>query len=295
MKKLWFLLIILLLIRPVYAQNYSLDSYNMQLELFPSGLVREKIIIHMVDVKEDIDHITYSLITEPQDVVVYDESGNLEYEIVKNEEYQLIINKIIRKGGSAQITIEFDTKGLIEQVEKKYIFSFDFIPPTNIENFQIELKLPQGFVLSSLKQSVSPVPIEVYSDGRNIILKWEYQDLNEELAIITVYERGFSEQSPNYLVYGILSLIIIALIALVLFYKREKMDVAMMTLTDEEKMIVNKISDSGEMTQKKLVKLTGYSKSKMSKIIRRLEERGIVEKIPWGNTNILKVSKKLRR
>jgi len=294
-RKLLFFIILPIFFTPVYAENYSIANYKIEISLTPSGLTSEKIQLEIMNSGNDLNNIAYSSLTLPENIRVYDENGNLPFNLTKNEENNIVIWKNIPGNSKAKINIEFDTKGLVEQAQNKYIFSFHYIPLVQTENFEMDLTLPQGFILSSIAQSVSPDPSKMSTDGKNIILTWNYEKLDKEFAAIVVYERGFTKESPNYFIYGLFAVIAIVLASVALFYRKEKIDVAMMTLSEEEKMIVDRILKNKEVMQKKLVQETGFSKVKISKLVRRLEEKGIVEKIPWMKTNKLMLSKKVKR
>lgn len=294
-RKLLFFIILPLFFTPINASNYSITNYNVEIDLTASGLSNEKIQLEVSNLGSTIDNIAYASLTPPENIKIYDENGELPYNLTKNGEYQIIVWKIIPPNSVQKINIQFDTKGLIEQAEKKYIFSFNYNPLVETKKFQMNLKLPQGFILSGIAQSVSPDPSNMKTDGKSIILSWGYEKLDTEFASIVVYERGYTKESPNYLIYGSLVAIIVIISLIAIYYRKEKMDVAMMTLTEEEKMIVDQILKDKEVMQKRLVQDTGFSKVKISKLVRRLEEKGIVEKIPWMKTNKLILSKKVRR
>ena len=61
-------------------------------------------------------------------------------------------------------------------------------------------------------------------------------------------------------------------------------------LTDNERKVMEIILDSKKpIDQREVVRKTDFSKSKVSRIVQNLTERKIIEKIPKGRTNILKL------
>ena len=61
-------------------------------------------------------------------------------------------------------------------------------------------------------------------------------------------------------------------------------------LTTEEKRVIRIIEENnGEITQSDLVKKSQLSKLKISRIIKKLEQSKIVEKIQWGLTNKIRI------
>ncbi|MBN2250589.1 MAG: helix-turn-helix domain-containing protein [Candidatus Altiarchaeota archaeon] len=68
--------------------------------------------------------------------------------------------------------------------------------------------------------------------------------------------------------------------------KKVKKDLSSRYLTKEEKEVITLLEKSaGELTQRNLTELTGYSRVKTHRIVQRLEEKKLVKKIPNGQTN----------
>ena len=63
-------------------------------------------------------------------------------------------------------------------------------------------------------------------------------------------------------------------------------------LPDEKLVIQSLEANGGELTQSELVKQTDLSKVKIHRIVKRLEEQGIVKKYPYGLTNKIRLEKK---
>ncbi|MBD3388377.1 MAG: hypothetical protein GF416_04810 [Candidatus Altiarchaeales archaeon] len=60
-------------------------------------------------------------------------------------------------------------------------------------------------------------------------------------------------------------------------------------LPAEERKIIEVLLKEGKMEQMYLVAETGISKVKVSRVLSKLEQRGVVEKKPLGNTNLVKL------
>lgn len=63
----------------------------------------------------------------------------------------------------------------------------------------------------------------------------------------------------------------------------------------EEKRVMKELEEhGGELTQSEVVKMTGLSKVKIHRVIKRLEALGIVIKYPYGITNKIKLQKRMK-
>ena len=277
----------------LFAFNVSAAETKLEIELFPSGLASETIVFDLT-AGQDSNQLVYSLQNNPENLKVYEGNTELNYKIEKNELYDIVIQKQVSKGERHKIILKFDIKGLVEQTGDKYIFSLKYELDSSFENLGVVAKLPDGFVLADIESAVSPGNYKIETDGREIIIKWD--DINPigEQSFIIVYERGIS-RSISYLwiiMLVILALLIAGFFILRIRHKKEKKEIVSGVLSQDEKKIVDMIEKGNEVAQKDVVKETGFSKAKVSKIVRRLEEMGIVEKKPWMATNKLRLKNK---
>ena len=135
----------------------------------------------------------------------------------------------------------------------------------------------------SKEPSASPMPESVDSDGRHIILNWRFKD--DQDRIIAVFYEG----PKTY--YLIAVLIILFSLAVIFFLTKARMThIVTETLSDDEKKVVEQVR-KGVKKQKLIAKNLEFSKSKMSKVLRKLEEKGLIEKKPFLKTNIIKLKK----
>jgi LPXTG-motif cell wall-anchored protein len=101
----------------------------------------------------------------------------------------------------------------------------------------------------------------------------------------------------------VLALVILAAAASVIFFKRKKSSIsstndnadpipsptATEVLEDEEMIEQILIGSGGQMYQSEIVKLTGFSKSKISIVLSKMKEDGIIIKIKKGKGNIIRL------
>jgi len=171
----------------------------------------------------------------------------------------------------------------------------------------ITLKLPVGTIIprevgKDESFYISPDTAEIYSDGERIILIWE-EDKQE--VYISVIMRDATPAPVAWIALAGLSTIIAAgSIAYTLFYRKPKEKPIKKTIKkikegktqvkellpqfiEDERKVVELLQNSPnhEAWQKTILQETKFSKAKVSRIIRNLEERGVVSKTIYGNTN----------
>ena len=116
------------------------------------------------------------------------------------------------------------------------------------------------------------------------------------LGIMFAIVNGFYTSSTNeqlpLIVYGIsfLSIIIGAFIVVLFQWKINKIQLekVLKILPSEERVIVKVLLDNDDsIEQNKLVVLSGFTKVKVSRIVKKLVEKEVVEKKFMGNTNLV--------
>lgn len=69
-----------------------------------------------------------------------------------------------------------------------------------------------------------------------------------------------------------------------------KQDIALRALHGDERRLYQLVMQRGEWVQKDLVYESQMPKSKVTRLLDRLEQKGLVEKRPFGNTNKVRVA-----
>ena len=114
------------------------------------------------------------------------------------------------------------------------------------------------------------------------------------LSILNGYYVEDTGSSIPVMVYGVtaVSMGVGASIILLFQWKiSQRQSMGMLkVLPEDERRIVEILLNERKMEQMYLVAESGLSKVKVSRILARLEQRGIVEKKPLGNTNLIKLT-----
>ncbi len=106
---------------------------------------------------------------------------------------------------------------------------------------------------------------------------------------------AYVEQSGSQLpllVYGIAFLSVLLGASLVLLFQwrinRAQLSRVLSVLPREERLVVKTLLDNNNrLEQNRLVALTGLGKVKVSRVLKHLSERGVIEKHGLGNTNLV--------
>lgn len=264
MKKVLFLVLIVLL------ANISLASvYNIEMYQYGERLLEKHEII--------LDNAEPLILNLPEEIT------SLDIENSYNEsDGKIVVNdKIIR---FSFVNTEAIEKG------GKYYLTRKIIPGLYMDELNIRLVLDEGFVLNE----VFPSEDHKESDGRKIIIEWYFEDVpgEESTPVFVVFE---SVKSSNYLL-GVLVIILIGIIGLILWKKREKIVIKKEKkpkkkrkieefLLDDEKKVVDELIKENGLWQKQIQLRTGFNKVKLSRVLKNLEKRRLIRKVNFGKTN----------
>jgi len=218
-------------------------------------------------------------------------------------DYSISGSTLILSGN--QIEASYLTKSLLESSKDGYnlITKVPFV--FDADNLTIKLILDEGYFVS--RDYVFPKPSKIETNGINIILSWELNNVKEG-SDFPIFVSIKTKSTPLASYVLILSVFIILAFIFYIIYKniknqkkskKEKPQKSKKTqkneiekyLFESEKIVLNELkqADRGEMWQKQLQLKTNFSKAKLSRVIRNLESRNLIDKIPFGNTNKIRL------
>ena len=204
--------------------------------------------------------------------------------------YEKQSTKMLCPGGK-NITITGMMPESVLNRGKIKVFS-DYFPVQNVyKNLTVEIYLPPGAVLADEKlassygfRPVEPGGYELKTDGKRIGFSWEagMPKLGTELVFRVVYQDRQGISGFVWLGYG---LIAASVSLLFIAFRKKRSDVLKVLDPDEKK--VYEIVLRGKTTQNKIVREVDMSKAKVSRILSRLESRGLIKRERRGRVNIV--------
>lgn len=267
---------IVLLSNVSFAQN----AMNIDISLSKNDIVKEVISLTF-EAEESYDSVEFTSVIKPLSVYyggdysVREEDGN----------YVITFEKDIKPGkNDLKFVLVYDN--IVEGDDNNKVFRTRFYPE-NTEEMTISLTLPTYYILSDKEPSVTPKSDSITTDGQRIKLEWEFDDLAD---IVVFYE---SQAEVEFQIILFVILVAVISVFFYFYFKRKTKKHISEVLTSEEKKVVAEIR-KGVTKQKEIARNLEFSKSKMSKVIRKLEEKNLIEKKPYFKTNIIKLSKKIK-
>ena len=201
---------------------------------------------------------------------------------------------------SEKLNVSFVTTNIITVQKNLKVLSLDI--PITIETLKtnIRLELPYGNGLSDkVIVPASPPITEIGTDGRKIFILWEIPNkIADDIIPLRVYYERIDNNSSleKYYTIIIISSVLIVSVFAVLYVRvlKKKPELVLSVLNEAERIVVEILQQQPEqeVDQRKIVTLSGFSKAKVSRIIKSLEERGVVEAERKGRKNKVKLKKK---
>lgn len=321
------LLLISLMILPA-VNSIEITSYEARVEIV-NMTPKESIALALLNTDDiPVQEINYPFSGQVEEIKVSDSRGeipsNLEYK-GNNAFVTARLREPLPKGDSVSLGYNIKTHGLLTKVEDTFILSQTHSILANVKNFRLSIALPDGYGV--MAEGVSPRPTIITSDGRKIILVWEYASpiptqlrelkilllfdkLTKEEPVVVVKQKVVPVETPpstNWLPYIIIAALVFMLIPLAVHYLREegitiadyidrrkyaeeKIDI----LKEDEQAILKLVIEKDGIDQREIQKITDFSKTKVSKILSELEKRGVIVKQQTGRRNKIFLASKMK-
>src|SRR3990172_2470838 len=270
MKQVW-VVAMLLILPAVFATDISTSDKRIVLE---EGVA---LVEHVMLLSSDVEvgNLTLILSESPEDVEVL--IDGVEVSCLFQGEFSRCGNL---SPGLYNVSIKYETSYPIASVGENTLFHYTDKLPYTADSQRVTLTLPVGYIIPREKGKdesfyISPEPADVYSDGQRIILQWEQE--GQELPI-SVLARKVIGPPFGWIATTALSALVAAVLAVwfVLGMRRSQKQksvrkrkaVVVPALIDNEQRIVEFLKQNGEVWQKQILGATGFSKAKVSRLIR---------------------------
>ncbi len=268
--------VLFLLILPMSYALPPVEQIDIKYGINNDLSVTEQLRINFSDVLNS--SFTYTLQGNVHDIEVFGDGSLLIYDIEQISD-KLILT--IESSGKAEIVIKFVSEDMVfsnNNVQQFFSYvNFDVA----IDKMEAAVKLPDGYGL--FDSSFTPLSGQVKTDGTNIIVSWLFEDTNS--VIFSVKFQNLNSQQDFTL---LIVIIFLAAVAAIVFYfvKKSKNDF-LVGFREGEKKVIQYLMQHKLSYQNVIEKEFHFSRAKMTRIVKHLEEKGLIEKKKYGRTNKL--------
>ena len=258
---------LLLSIFAMPASAQELSQLKIDLQIQPDGTASG-----IISGSSDLPELKLDLPFEPKDLKTADQiSVNKNSLTIKNP---------------SRFSASFETEKLTTKTEGEEKLLSLIFALGNVKDFTLKISLPEGTAVVKKTK-----PDLISTDGQKIFLDWKRQNFAEETFFVQYKAKGGDFE------FGPLQIILIVIVVLAggifagwKFKKFRKEKFIQDILGPEEKKVVAEIKKAGgEILQESLREKHGWSKTKSSKLVARLESKGVIEKKVYGKTNRLRL------
>ncbi|MFC1723093.1 helix-turn-helix transcriptional regulator [Nanoarchaeota archaeon] len=240
-----------------------------------------------------------------------DAKGIIEYVDGEEVEPQLVGNRVV-------VTLQNNSGFRLEYLSKSEVTGDELITeveiPFDVEKLSVKASLPSGARLlepvgNRPVSTIFPKPDQLGTDGLNIDIRWEFEDVEKGEDVPILVKFMIPENGWAWWLVGFLLLAVLGLVFIVFGQRKdggkeksEKPEVVEKVvvksdyedhLKEDEQQIVQILKDrEGRCEQGTLRVITGFSKAKLSGLLKEMDERKLVHKEKRGKKNLVFLKKR---
>lgn len=268
------------------AGAVAIDFYGEDIELHPFS-ASSKITITF-DSRVENFNVPLGRLREPIKIKSASvNKGSIGCKAV-NDGVKTYINCNINEAPTGRNTavIETESSNYIEATGDKNTITSTYESFFDTKSLSVSYKFPERATLSEdpPQNSISPRNGDIKTDGKKIFIFWTKQNITagDILTFSASYTLAEQRDSPiNTLLILPIIVILAALAWFALKHKKSTKAVenaAVSVLSREEKILFDILkAHAGKVNQKVLVRESNFSKAKVSRLIKDLKERGVIE------------------
>jgi DNA-binding transcriptional ArsR family regulator len=194
---------------------------------------------------------------------------------------------------------------IVAKAGNTYSFNMQLELRDDVNRVTTLITLPVGMIIKD-ESEIFPSSYRTLSNGRNILVYWELENVSRTQPLSFRVKYQSIQPSPeifNRFYLLILFLIIVLFFVAMYALKKRKVivrkiirvkpeKIVMEVLDEYEKKIYEIVKKAGKIRQNEIVEKTGFSKARVSRVLKSLAEGKLVKVERRGRTNIVEALKK---
>lgn len=283
----------------VSVASANISYYGASTFLEPSG---ESSVELVITFERPVNNFTFDVVGRISDLSASSTAGPVQCEADVRGVSRVVCSMSLTEDRKT-IQVNFRSEDLVKILGSRFLFSSDYTLSQNIRLMIVSVKLPEGMALVddgggnpgrlTFQQNATTA-----SDGRRIVVNWELKNiptgtpLRFEIFYESLVNPFWNQLRIRYfLAFGVAMAVVLAFLLMRRAKKSEELVVSV--LDEYERKVMGAIHTAGGViNQRKVVQDLNLSKAKVSRIVKSLAERGVIEVEKRGRTNILKEVKK---
>jgi len=269
---------------PSLAWGQNFDTYSIKAAI-SENTVNEEIEITFKDLAE----LSYLIDGDIGEVNVSSNDGEIEYSVNNDLQSYIVISGL---EGKSHLKLRFDTPAPIRQGKRGTEALFKVRFPINVTRFTMTVILPPNAVPLSTKStySIFPTPDEQYTDDGRYVVEWKKEAIKESDELIFSIDYTKPQRQRQILPYVLTGILTLAIIFFAFHFKKRKKELFLKGLGQDERAVIELVMD-GRKDQQEIRNVLGFNKVKMTRVVQRLEKKGVLKKERRGKRNRLSLEK----
>jgi len=294
--RVWLAVVAVLVLIPL-VHAAQIESSETRISLDSEGNAHWNVTLRYTEPVTRTDYYVVAQVHDP--LVIVDGAEHACAAVRESIGYSLICENIEAR----DITYIFTTPKVTLSLNEFRAFNYRFVVTNLITNMSVHVELPLGTVVAE-QERISVFGAKPFepsgafqgTDGRVIYLDWNFKNpkLGEPIYISIYYEQ-INQASGQVEQLVVIVLLIGGVAAAGLLYlhsRRGHVKELLPVLAEPERKVIEiLLRERKDVDQRLVVKELDYSKSKISRLLKNLESRGIIEKTVKGRTNVLRLKK----
>jgi uncharacterized membrane protein len=277
MKILYTLIVFILLAYPSTAQEFH--TYSIHADIIDE-VVNEEVEINFSEISE----LTYVVDGNIDRVRPTSKEGDITYSVEKGPQSYIVVSNL---SGKKHLKLLFETNSplLRKDGDSEALFKLRF--PVDVDEFSLTVVLPDHALPVSTEDgySIFPTPNRQFIEGDRYHILWERNGLKsgDEITYSIVYVLP----KRSYFPYLISLVILLGALYSIYYLKKRKKDLFLKGLSKDERKVIELLFEQKEAYQGAIREKMGFSKVKMTRVVQKLEEKGLIQIEKLGKRNKL--------
>ena len=264
---------------PSAAGALEIPEYNITFDILPNGLVNEEVSMVFAE-RLNGSTLNYVVLGEISDLAISGDEKDIDYVLEKRGNENDV--KFVVPEGTGELRIDFTAKDLVFAKDSIYSFSSNLQPPDS-DSVNVIAFLPKGFAV--YRDVVYPPGYKILADGERIYLKWALSRPENVMISFKFYSMHIDY---SLFVFFIMAFSIAGVSIYLIFHYRKKVGREFLRgFSEDERKVLKALSQRNVCMQKNLEREFGFSRAKMTRLVKKLEGKGLLEKERVGRTNRL--------
>lgn len=255
----------------------DIADYQVVYDIQADGKVQEKVTILFKEGSEE--SATFIKLLEGSDFIIQADGKDVGFTITPEGE-NIRVDFTIPQG-TRELFLSFKTGRMVFGNGDVLQFFSNLQVPTGVEKLNVKTILPKGFVI--FHDTFSPSNATRGTDGERIFLSWLMENPPQEIAFSVQYESVVKVDQFALPLVGIIAFVVIVVVFL--YFRKKSSKAFLMTFFEDERKVILALMTEKVLYQNSLERKFGFSRAKMTRIMQKLERKGLIRRERAGRTN----------